>query len=266
MKTQSLITVNGAQLHAEVRGSGRPVVLVPGAGGDGDQYDALATRLAAHRSVVTYDRRANSRSPRPAGYVSTSIDEQADDLAGVVTALALGTATVFGNSLGAVIALACAMRSPDLVDRLVLHEPALIAVLANPDEAMGAVQPVIGAGMAAGGMRGGAEAFLRFADPSAYDALTDEVRERMLNNGQVLFESEFGAFASWQPSAADVAALRMPVTLLVGKNSSAPAFREAAEWVARCTSSTLADAPGGHMGFVDNADRFADTLLASLGG
>ena len=264
--TDSLVTLDGAALHVRVRGVGRPLVLVPGAGGDGDQYDGLAERLSASRTVVTYDRRANSRSPRPQGYAGTTIEEQADDVAQLLAALDLGPATVFGNSLGAVIALACALRAPEAVDRLILHEPALIAVLDDPDAAMGAVQPVIGAGMAAGGMRGGAQAFFRFADEPAYEALPEPVRERMLGNAQVLFESEFGAFASWKPDAAAVAALPMPVTVLAGRDSTSPAFREAAQWVAQLTSTTVIDAPGGHLGFVDDADNFAAVVRPTLAG
>ena len=264
--TGSLLELDGVALHVQVQGEGRPLVLVPGAGGDGDQYDALAAHLSAYRTVVTYDRRANSRSPRPADYAGTTIEEQADDVAMLLTALGLGSATVFGNSLGAAIALCCALRSPALVDGLIVHEPALIAVLVDPDAAMGAVQPVIGAGMAAGGMRGGAEAFFRFADASAYDALAAAVRDRMLDNAQVLFESEFGAFASWQPDARAVAALAVPITVMTGRDSGAPVFREAAEWLARQTSTSVVEMPGGHLGFVDNAAGFATAIRPVLSG
>ena len=264
--TDSLVTLDGVSLHARVRGEGPPLVLVPGAGGDGDQYDALAEHLAATHTVVTYDRRANSRSPRPHDYSATTIEEQADDLAGLLAALELAQATVFGNSLGALIALACALRSPDRVNRVILHEPALIGVLDDPEAALGAVQPVIGAGMAAGGMRGGAEAFFRFADTAAYDALPDTVRERMLDNAQVLFESEFGAFASWKPDAGAVAALKIPVTVLVGRDSTSPAFREAAQWVAQRTSTSVVEVPGGHLGFVTHAADIAAVVDGTTAG
>jgi pimeloyl-ACP methyl ester carboxylesterase len=264
--TDSLVTLDDVTLYVEVRGTGRPLVLVPGAGGDGGQYEALAERLASYRTVVTYDRRANSRSPRPAGYTRTTIEEQADDVARLVAALALQPATVFGNSLGAVVALACALRSPVSVDRLIVHEPALMAVLDDPDAAMGAVQPVIGAGMAAGGMRGGAAAFFQFADEAAYDALPNAVRERMLGNAEVLFESEFAAFASWRPDAAAVEALPAPVSVMGGARSASPAFREAAQWLATHTSTSVVDMPGGHLGFVDNAESFASALAPMLAG
>jgi pimeloyl-ACP methyl ester carboxylesterase len=78
----------------------------------------------------------------------------------------LGTepCVVFGNSTGALIALAAALKAPGRFTGAVLHEPALLGVLANPDVAMATVQPVIAAGVEAGGLAGGAEAFVQFAE------------------------------------------------------------------------------------------------------
>jgi pimeloyl-ACP methyl ester carboxylesterase len=264
--TDELVDVNGALLHASTRGAGPSLLLVPGAGGDGGQYDQLALRLAAEHTVITYDRRANSRSPRPVGYDATSIEEQADDAIGLLNALGLTPAVVFGNSLGALIALACGLRAPGTVSRLVLHEPALIGVLDDPDGALAAVQPVIGEGMAAGGMRGGAEAFFHFADGPAFACLPEATQERMLDNAQVLFESEFGVFASWRPEPAGLAGLAMPVTVLVGDDSQAPAFREAAEWLARQTKTSPVPVAGGHLGFVTQPDAIAEALLLQITG
>jgi pimeloyl-ACP methyl ester carboxylesterase len=258
--TDELVTVDGIALHVSVRGTGSPVLLVPGAGGDGGQYDELARRAAETHTVVTYDRRANSRSPRPDGYAGTSIEEQAADAAALLDALGLAPAVVFGNSLGAVIALGCGLRSPSHVTRLVLHEPALIGVVEDPDAAMAAVQPVIATGMSSGGVRGGADAFFRFADDAAFSTLPEPTRDRMLDNGQVLFESEFGAFASWQPDPIALAMLRVPVTVLVGRDSPSPAFREAATWLARHTRTQPIEAPGGHLGFIAHPDTFAAVL------
>jgi pimeloyl-ACP methyl ester carboxylesterase len=62
------VTVNGAELYYEVRGSGPPVLLIMGGTGDGGHFDTLADRLADEFTVVTYDRRGNGRSPiRPDG-------------------------------------------------------------------------------------------------------------------------------------------------------------------------------------------------------
>jgi pimeloyl-ACP methyl ester carboxylesterase len=139
-----------------------------------------------------------------------------------------------------------------------------MGVLEDPDAALAAVQPVIGEGMAAGGLPGGAEAFFRFADSAAFACLPQPTRQRMLDNAGVLFESEFGVFASWQPEPAAVRALPLPVTVLVGADSRAPAFREAATWLARHAQAPVITAPGGHMGFAEQPDEFAVVLRDQL--
>ena len=264
--TDNHVHANGTNLFTEVRGEGPSLLLVAGAGGDAAQFDALGDVLSSRWTVVTYDRRANSRSPRPAGWTSTTIEEQADDAAALLAALDLGMAVVVGNSLGALIALSMAMRHPDRVASLVIHEPALTSVLSDPEAMLAAVQPVINEGMAAGGMPGGADAFFRFADANGFAALPADIRARMCANGPVLFESEFGAFSSWTPGPDAISSLPMPVRLLVAEGGSAPAFREAAEWLGRRTSTTVGSAPGGHLGFIDNPEAFADALNRCLDG
>jgi pimeloyl-ACP methyl ester carboxylesterase len=83
------VTVNGAELYHEVRGEGPPVLLIMGATGDGGHFAQLAGLLADEFTVVSYDRRGNGRSPRPAGWQRTSAEEQADDAAALLQALGL---------------------------------------------------------------------------------------------------------------------------------------------------------------------------------
>ena len=118
-----LAEVNGAQIYYEIRGSGPPLLLIMGLTGDAGWFEPLAELLAKQFTVVTYDRRANSRSPRPEGWTSTSIAEQADDAAGLLSALRLSPAIVFGNSFGAMILLELIIRHPRSVRGAVAHEP-----------------------------------------------------------------------------------------------------------------------------------------------
>jgi len=98
------VTVNGTELYHEVRGTGPPVLLIMGATGDGGHFDKLADLLADEFTVITYDRRGNGRSPVPAGWETTSPEEQADDAAALLDALGTGPAAVFSTSSGGVFA------------------------------------------------------------------------------------------------------------------------------------------------------------------
>lgn len=87
--------------------------------------------LAAARD--RYDRRSNSRSPRPAGWTATSMDEQADDVAGLLRALDLSPVIVFGTSAGANILSNLVLRHPAVLRAAIFHEPVYVSVTTNPE-------------------------------------------------------------------------------------------------------------------------------------
>ncbi len=65
-KRSGTAEVAGAELYYEVRGRGPAVLLIAGATGDAGHFEQAADVLASEHTVITYDRRGNSRS-RPAG-------------------------------------------------------------------------------------------------------------------------------------------------------------------------------------------------------
>jgi pimeloyl-ACP methyl ester carboxylesterase len=68
----SIVKAAGADLCVERRGDGPPLLMIAGGGGDGGAFTTLAGILAASHTVITYDRRGNSRSPlRAQGWEAT---------------------------------------------------------------------------------------------------------------------------------------------------------------------------------------------------
>ncbi|MFD9429393.1 alpha/beta fold hydrolase [Streptomyces sp. NPDC060002] len=57
--------VGGTGLYREVRGSGPALPMISGAGGDAGYRTAVAEDLADAFTVITHDRRGNSRSEGP---------------------------------------------------------------------------------------------------------------------------------------------------------------------------------------------------------
>ncbi|WP_048584253.1 alpha/beta fold hydrolase [Streptomyces viridochromogenes] len=133
------VAVNGTDIYYELRGTGPSVLLIAGAGGDAGNFDRVAGLLADEFTVLSYDRRGKSRSPRPAGWQTTSVAEQADDAAALLTVLGLAPAAVYGNSYGAILALDLLVRHLAVVRSAVLHEPPLLSVVKNPGEVQAAV-------------------------------------------------------------------------------------------------------------------------------
>jgi 3-oxoadipate enol-lactonase len=96
-----------------------PLVLVHGMGFDGEMtYHRLAPLLADRYRILIPDHRTFGKSDWPRGRYD--IGDLADDLAGVLDACGVAGATVFGYSLGGMVAQELAHRHPRHVGRLVL--------------------------------------------------------------------------------------------------------------------------------------------------
>ena len=112
------MTVTGAHgLWVQEVGDGPLVVLVHGAMDRASSMLRVRRALEAECRVSRYDRRGYARSLElgPA----TSLDQQVDDLAAVVGSR---VAALAGHSLGGVICLALAERSPAQVGAVVAYE------------------------------------------------------------------------------------------------------------------------------------------------
>jgi len=115
------VTTEGDDLYYEVRGQGQPLLMIPGGGGDGEYYAAVADILSNEYKVITYDRRANARSTMNAAQ-NFEISQQSRDAVAVLHAAGETSAFIFGNSSGAVIALDMAKTQPQAVRAVVAHE------------------------------------------------------------------------------------------------------------------------------------------------
>lgn len=125
----AMIEGAGVPLAVRERGEGPPVLFVH------DMADAAA-ELAVPARLIAYDRRGYGASGAPEPYEATTVNEQAEDAACVLRALAGAPAVVCGVGFGALIALDLATRHADLVAGLVLADPPLFAFVATAAAAL----------------------------------------------------------------------------------------------------------------------------------
>lgn len=102
-------------LWAERAGTGSPVVLLHGAGGDSRLWDAVFPELSRHHTVIRYDARGLGRSTPP-----TKPFRDVEDLRAVVDHFGLDRAALVGLSMGAEASLDFALAYPERVSALVL--------------------------------------------------------------------------------------------------------------------------------------------------
>ena len=113
-----LAPVNGIQLAYQIRGTGRPLIMLHGGFGSFDTFGPTRSSLAAGRQVIGVDLQSHGRTPavdRPMRF-----ETMADDIAALIDYLGLERADVMGFSMGGGVALRTAIQHPASVRRLVL--------------------------------------------------------------------------------------------------------------------------------------------------
>jgi len=255
-----MVSVNGAELYYEVRGSGPPVLFVMGATGDGGHFEALADLLADEFTVITYDRRGYSRSPAPTGWTTTSAEEQADDAAALVDSLAVGPLAVFGTSSGGNFALWMLTRHPAIVRGAVLHDPGVYAVLDDFDAVRSPLREVVRQSMAEGGPRLAVERSWQYiAGDDAWTQLSPALRERICASASTLFDVELGTYELSMQDDQALAAITIPVRVVVSADSL-DFYAEIAERLSKRLGADVVTRPGRHGAYHDRPKELAETI------
>jgi pimeloyl-ACP methyl ester carboxylesterase len=115
-KVQSdYVSVNGLKMYYEIHGTGRPLVLLHGAFG----WATVFPTLAKARQVIAIELQGHGHTAdidRPLTY-----GQMADDTAALLKQLRIEQADIFGYSMGGTVALALAIRHPNLVRKVAIN-------------------------------------------------------------------------------------------------------------------------------------------------
>lgn len=119
--TGRFLNVDGVRLHYVERGSGEPLVLLHGNGSMIEDFESsgLIDLAARNYRVIVFDRPGFGHSDRPRNVVWTP-DAQAELIKHALERLDVSNAIVLGHSWGASVAVALALKHPDLIRGLVL--------------------------------------------------------------------------------------------------------------------------------------------------
>ena len=112
-------SVNGLQFYYEMRGTGRPIVLLHGGLMTIDlNWGPLLESLAASRQVIAVELQGHGHTPdtdRP-----MTIEALAGDVVALLDHLGVPEADLFGFSLGGLVAYAVALGAPTRVGKLIV--------------------------------------------------------------------------------------------------------------------------------------------------
>lgn len=112
-------SVNGLTMHYEIYGQGAPIALIHGGGSTIEtNFAQLIPLLAVHRKVIAMELQAHGRTNDR--NTDLSFEQDADDVATLLTALKVEQADIFGFSNGGTTALQMAIRHPHRIRKLLL--------------------------------------------------------------------------------------------------------------------------------------------------
>ena len=264
---------SGIELHVVEAGHCSGVAFLHGGMGDCRSWDPQIDAFAPHFRVVAYSRRHHSPNRNPPAVAQPSLDEEVEDLAGLLTALDVGSAHLVATSYGGLVALAFALRHPPLVRSLVLAEPPLHRWAAATRRGRRLLDVFIGRCW-----RPAAHAFDAGRDGEALRCLTDGMwgrpvydtmpaarREAAFRNvaAMKLLTRAENPFPDLPRDA--VALLAMPMLLVRGEGASAlhrQGLDELAALVPRARSTVIEGA--GHASPSENPTGFNSTVLEFL--
>ena len=286
MTTNHTLDVPGATLAYDVHGplppaGGRPALMMIGQPMDAGGFLTLASHFP-DRTVVTYDPRGLGRSTRSDGRTDNNPEVQAEDVHAVITELNAGPVELFASSGGAVTALALVTAHPDDVTLLVAHEPPLIDVLPDAEQAR-AAQRTFQSVYREKGSGAGMAAFIAMSswqgeftdeyaaqpppDPAQFGMPADDDGSR----GDPLLSDVSNAITDYHPDVDALLAAPTRVLIAVGTESTGSftgrtsiATAEALGQEATVFPSHHGGFMGGEFGYAGQPEAFAERLREIL--
>ncbi len=127
MKTNA----NKIMVNYEVQGSGPWFTLIHGASNNLDVWSQQVEAFSPYFSTLTYDIRGHGKSDL--GTEPVTADILVDDLQSLFEALGISTSTVLGHSMGAELAIRFYLKYPHMVDKLILCNSIMGALLSEQE-------------------------------------------------------------------------------------------------------------------------------------
>ncbi|HEX4212778.1 MAG TPA: alpha/beta hydrolase [Candidatus Dormibacteraeota bacterium] len=273
MRSETL-NVPGGSLYYEVRGGGPVLLMIPGGPVDADAFAPLADRLADSFTVVTCDCRGNSRSRFDGPRAELTVETFGDDACRLLDAVGGEPAFVLGSSGGATYGLDLVARHPGRVRTLVAHEPPLLMLLPDREGWRAFNQRVRDAYASHGAfpaLQLFGEAMGLNGGPPPEPERREEGEKPEAPAGGVpgnldLFAGHLiPTIGAYEPDLDALKASSTRVVIGLGETSTPDQATFKASWaIAERLGSSPVPFPGGHGGFSEDVDGFADRLRQLL--
>jgi pimeloyl-ACP methyl ester carboxylesterase len=271
-KTIEMMTVPGARLYTETRGSGPLLVCIVGGNGDAEAFGRLGALLAKQFTVVTYDRRGFARSPVDGPIDdATRIAIDADDARRVIERHG-GAAYVLGSSSGAIVGLELLAHSPGCIRKLIAHEPPLVTLVPDATHWLTTFEHVHATFLSSGADAamaefGAAVGLPAMRPPPSGVQLPPDIAAmlaRIPHNLAFWLTHELRTYPRYAPPLTALRAAADKLVLAVGREPPNAQLARPARALAGSIGAQLVELVGGHVGYATDPVAFAAELTPLL--
>lgn len=260
------LTAGALSFWVEQSGRGPPLLLIAGLGYASWCWQELRAELKGAIALTAFDNRGVGRSDKPAG--PYSIDLLADDAAAVLDAAGLEDAHVLGHSMGGYIAQTLALRHPKRVSSLIL-----VGTSPGGAEAAPTPQETLTAWKLAGTMSPAQYARVSMphsfapgwteAHPQAFESIL--ARRLEFPTPPANWAAQYAACAEYVTRGLDVAAIRVPATVIHGEQDRVVPYANGRLIAQRLKGARLVSLPqAGHLPMLENPPQFAALVRTHL--
>ena len=253
------LEVYGAVLHYVVSAvSERPwVVLSNSLGTDLSMWDKQVAALERHFNVLRYDSRGHGRSSATSGF---SLPDLAKDVIALLDTLGIGEAAFCGLSLGGLVVQWLAIHAPQRLSAAVLCcTAAKIGSTPGWDERIATVR--------AGGLKAIVPSILdRWFTPEfrAQSPADVEATRRLLESTDPDVYATTCAAIRDTDFTRQVAEIHLPTLVVCGLHDPVIPLADARFLANNIQGARLLELEAGHLANVEDADRFAESLIEFL--
>jgi pimeloyl-ACP methyl ester carboxylesterase len=258
------VITDGAEIYCERLGNGPLLLLIHGAMEDAGFYSSAADILAEKFTVVSYDRRCNSRSSGDRS-ADMTVAQQARDAASIIKAMGVERAIVLERSGGAIIGLELAAARPEVIDFLIVHEAPVIELLpdSNAQRWRTFVDETYTKNQREGWQAAQAEFMASLINVPDMPYPPD-LNERISGNVDFFFRHEFKAFFKYLPNIESIRNSSIKMVTATGKDSDDAYYVQATRALAAKLGCENVEFPGHHDVSFWMPEEFANAILCTL--
>lgn len=264
------VSVKNASIYFKIHGEGKPFLLmITGGTGDADSFDTIIPYLIDQFTIISYDRRGYTRSP-----INTIADDeiigiatQTEDVRSLLQTITPGPVYIFGSSIGAVIAIDFGAKYPDLVEKVIAHEPPLINQL--PDhERTGKVPLILPNESPMAAMRRFTETFKlvpRNLLGQSFMHVSKDAMKRKEADTKFFLQHESKGVDQYLPDIERIKIIRSKIVFVAGKESRGNFLYKLAVQTSKDIGAEFVEMVGHHVGYGQYPKEFSQQLLEILG-